>query len=63
MSNILKENIDVLIEITCLRICMKPAGQPQQASLSEKRMLAHRFLCNVNDMKALIGPCSLATSR
>ena len=26
-------------------------------------MLAHRFLCNVNDTGALIGPCSVVTSR
>ena len=42
---------------------MKPAGQPEQASFDELlksrllRMLVHRFICNVNDMRALIGPC------
>ena len=47
---------------------MKAVGQPKQASLNEQPkicalcMLVHRFLCNVNDTRALIGPCSLVTS-
>ena len=47
---------------------MKPADQPEQASLDEypkscvPGMLAHRFLCNVNDMRSLIGPCPLVMS-
>ena len=52
---------------------MKPTGQPEQAShksIAQKpysahahMMLAHIFLCNVNDRRALIGACSLVTSR
>ena len=45
---------------------MKPASQLEQASLNEQprnralRMLVDRFLCiNVNDERALIGPCDL----
>ena len=53
---------------------MKLAGQPKQASLNQRQliaqtsccahtqmMLAIRFLCNVNDTRALIGPHSLVT--
>ena len=48
---------------------MKPDGQPEQASVNEYpescalRILPRRFLCNVNNTRALIGPCSLVTSR
>ena len=48
---------------------MKSAGQPEQASLSEwpkshvLHMLVHRIFSNENDTRALIGPCSLLTSR
>ena len=40
---------------------MKSADQPEQASFDELLisrvlcMLVHRFICNVNDMRALIG--------
>ena len=53
---------------------MKPASHPEQESLNQcqliaqnlctahaQLMLAIRFLCNVNDIRALIGPCSLVT--
>ena len=48
---------------------MKPAGQCEQAGCGEYpkrhvlRMLVRRFLCNVNDTRALIGPCVILTSR
>ena len=44
---------------------MKPAGQPKQPGCVEwpksniLRMLVPIFLCNVNDMRALIGLCLL----
>ena len=54
----------------------KPDGQPEQASLNQYQpiaqnwcsmhaqlMLAMRFLCNVNDTRALRGPCSHVTLR
>ena len=51
---------------------MKPAGQPEQASVNHlpksphksahAQMLAHKFLSNVNDTRVLSGPCSLVTS-
>ena len=53
----------------------KPAGQPEHASLNQCQLLAAnrcsghpklaveiRFLCNVIDTRALIGPCSHVTS-
>ena len=48
---------------------MKLAGEPEQAGCSEwhkslvLRMLSPKFLCNVNNMRALIGFCLLVTSR
>ena len=55
---------------------MKPAGQPEQASLNQcqrinqsscsvhaQLMLAIRSLSNANDTRTLIGHCSLGTSR
>ena len=39
---------------------MKPAGQPEQAGYGEKhksrllRMFVRKFLCNVNDTRALV---------
>ena len=58
------------------QVDMKQAGQPEQASLNQcqiiaqnscsahaQLMLAIRFLCNVNDIRVLIGPCSHVTSR
>ena len=55
---------------------MKPAGQPEQASLNQcqriaqnlcsshaELMLAIGFLCNINDTRALISPCSHADAR
>ena len=48
---------------------MKPAGQPEQADFSEYpkscilRMLACKFLCDVNDTRALIGLCLQVTSQ
>ena len=58
-----------------MQVDLKPAGQPEQASLNQcqliaqnwcsahaKLMLASRFLCNVIDTRALIGPCSHVTS-
>ena len=47
---------------------MKPAGQPEQAGLGKepksrvKCMLVRKFLCSVNDTRALIGLCLLVTS-
>ena len=51
---------------------LKPAGQPEQASLNQCQLIAQnwcsahaqlmveiRFFCNVLDMRALLGPCSL----
>ena len=46
---------------------MKPAGQPEQAGCGEWPkshilcMLMYKFLCNVNDTRALIGLCLLVT--
>ena len=43
---------------------MKPAGQPEQASLNEYpksfalHILLSKFLCNLYDTRTLIGPCS-----
>ena len=58
------------------QVDLKPAGQPEQANFNQcqliaqnwctahaQLMLAIRFLCNVIDMRALIGPCSHVTSR
>ena len=58
------------------QVDLKPAGQPEQASLNQCQLIAHnwcsvhakpmlaiRFLCNVCDTRALIGPCSHVTSR
>ena len=48
---------------------MKPAGQSEQASCGEwpksfvLPMLVHKFLCYVNDARALIGLCLLVTSQ
>ena len=52
----------------------KPAGQPEQASLNQCQLIAQnwcsahaqlmveiRFLCNVIDTRAMIGPCSHVT--
>ena len=51
----------------------KPASQPEHASLNQCQLIAAnrhpqlvveiRFLCNVIDARALIGPCSHVTSR
>ena len=47
---------------------MKSAGKHEQAGCNEYlnshvlRILARRFLCNVNNMKALIGRCLLVMS-
>ena len=54
----------------------KPADQPEHASLNKCQLIAAnwcsghpqlvveiRFLCNVIDARALIGPCSYVTSR
>ena len=53
----------------------KPAGQPEHASLNQcqvivanrcsghpQQVVEIRFLCNVIDARALIGPCSHVTS-
>ena len=53
----------------------KPAGQPEHASLNQCQLIVAnrcsghpqqvveiRFLCNVIDARALIGPCSHVTS-
>ena len=50
------------------QVDMKPASQPDQAGCGQLpkncvlRMLVHKFLCNVNNTRALIGPCLLVTS-
>ena len=72
-----EKNTHILDDQT--QVDSKPAGQPEHASLNQCQLIAAnrpklvlwatqlvveiRFLCNVIDARALIGPCSHVTSR
>ena len=68
------KEVDIILDDQT-QVDSKPVGQPEHASLNQCQLIAPnrcsghpqlvveiRFLCNVIDTRALIGPCSHVTS-